>query len=611
MKRTRAVVVAVLLLWCHTGSGQAQPPDPIAFTLSFPEPQSHYLEVEAVVPAAGRSSVELMMAVWTPGSYLVREFARNLEEITAGTPEGAPLAVTSVRKNRWAVETGGASTIVLSYRVYSREMSVRTNWVNRDFALINGAQTFLTLADDDESPRPHDVRVERPTAWARSVTALPPTEDRRPDSYRAIDFDQLIDSPIVVGNPAVYEFTVAGVAHSLVNIGEGGLWNGPRAVADVERIVEAHLSLWGFIPYERYVVFNLITEAGGGIEHKNSSVLMTSRWQMRDHREYLEWLTLVSHELFHAWNVKRLRPVELGPFDYENEVHTRSLWVAEGLTVYYAALAIHRAGLSTREEYLAELSREIRGLQTTPGRLVQSVEQASYDAWIKYYRRNENSSNTTVSYYTKGAVIGFLLDAKIRRSTGGARSLDDVMRLAYDRYAGPRGFSPPEFRQTVEDAAATDVDYSAWFVESLETPTELDYTEALDWFGLDLVYPNALDDADAPLPGWLGLDVVADGDNVVVTRVIRDTPGHTAGFNVDDEILAIDDYRVRASEWERRLGLYQAGQEASVLVSRRGRLNRLPVTFGAPPERALELSLRAVQTPAQTFRVDAWLGAVQ
>jgi len=331
---------------------------------------------------------------------------------------------------------------------------------------------------------------------------------------------------------------------------------------------------------------------------------------MRDRERYLDWLTLVSHELFHAWNVKRLRPVELGPFDYENEVHTRSLWVAEGLTVYYGALIVHRAGLSSRDEYFAEVTDEIQRLQTTPGRLVQTVEQSSYDAWIKYYRQNENSRNTTVSYYTKGAVTGFLLDAKLRRMTGGTRSLDDVMRLAYDRYSGSRGFTPPEFRATVEDALGTDADLDPWFDHVLETAEELDYSEVLDWFGLDLASSasSGTDHDDDTPRAWVGLVTQADGEQLLVTQVRRGTPGFDAGFSVGDEILAIDDYRVRSNGWTDRLRLYRAGEEASVLVARRDRLLRLGVTFGAKPQTRWELGPRSVQTAAQHYRVDAWLG---
>jgi len=219
----RTALLALLVLVVSQAVARAQVV-PISYTLRFPEPQSHYLEVEAVIPTAGQTEVELMMAVWTPGSYLIREFARNLENIAAHTPSGAPLTLTSTRKNRWRVATSGADSIVLTYRAYSREMSVRGNWVDSDFSLINGAATFITIVE--ELRRPHDVTVELASGWNRSVTALPPAPGGRTNSYRAGNFDTLLDSPIVAGTPAIYEFTVAGTPHYLVNIGEGGLWDG-------------------------------------------------------------------------------------------------------------------------------------------------------------------------------------------------------------------------------------------------------------------------------------------------------------------------------------------------------------------------------------------------
>ena len=291
-----------------------------------------------------------MMAVWTPGSYVVREFARYLEAVTARTSTGEPLAVEKSRKNCWRVSTGGADRIVVSYLVYGPEMSVRTNWIEADFAICNGAPTCLTLADDDTA-RPHDVTLELPTGWSRSLTGLAPKTDRGPHTQRAPDADTLVDSPIVAGTPTVYEFVVDSTPHLLVNLGEAGVWHGPRSAEDVETITREIYRMWGVMPYDRYLFFNMITEAGGGLEHRNSAMLMTSRWATSSDRSYLRWLGLVSHELLHAWNVKRLRPIELGPIDYETETHTESLWVVEGLTSYYGDLGVHRAGLSTVEEY--------------------------------------------------------------------------------------------------------------------------------------------------------------------------------------------------------------------------------------------------------------------
>lgn len=578
-----------------------QSAEPIVYTVRFPEPHTHYAVVDARVPTDGRDRIELMMAVWTPGSYLVREFARHIEGLSARSPGGAPLAIQKSRKNRWTVETGGAPRIELSYRVYGREMSVRTNWIESDFAMLNGAPTFLTLADD--ANRPHDVTLEMPEGWTQSLTGLARRPDRGPHAYRAADFDTLVDSPIVAGNPAVYEFTVEGTPHTLVNVGESGVWNGPESATDVEKIAAELLQLWGETPYDRYFFLNMITQAGGGLEHRNSTLLMTSRWATNARPSYLRWLALVSHEQFHAWNVKRLRPIELGPFDYENEVHTESLWVVEGITSYYADLIVRRADLSTTEEYLEALSRQIRGLQTTPGRQVQPVALASYDAWIKYYRADENSPNTSVSYYTKGAVIGFLLDMRIRAATGGRNSLDDLMRLAYERFSGARGYTPEEFRALGGEVAG--VDLSAWFARALDSTEELDYDEALEWLGLE--FPEDADETEDDEEGWIGLVTRIVNGRRLVAQVRRNTPGYVAGFNVGDEMLGINDYRVLPAEWNDRVSQTPPGTGISVLVSRRGALMRLAVTVGSQPSEHWDLAPVAEASAAQERQRESWL----
>jgi predicted metalloprotease with PDZ domain len=590
-----------LFLMMHAAAASAQSaPEPIRYTLSFPAPQTHYVEVTATVPTGRRADVDLMMAVWTPGSYLVREYARNVEAVTASGPDGRALNVDKSKKNHWRIATGGAPTITLKYRVYSREMSVRTNWVETDFALLNGAPTFITLAD--LSPRPHEVILNPASGWKRSITALP-AMDGGDHRYRAPDYDTLVDSPIVIGNPAVYDFEVDGKKHSLVNVGEAGVFDGARAARDLETIVKEDRRLWGFLPYDRYVFFNMITESGGGLEHKNSTVLMTNRWSTRTRRAYLAWLQLASHEYFHAWNVKRLRPAELGPFDYENENITRSLWIAEGFTDYYADLQVLRAGLQTRDEYLEDLSSTIELLQTTPGRLVQSAEMASFDAWIKYYRPDENSNNTTISYYTKGTVIAFLLDAKIRKATNGAKSLDDVMRTAYQKFSGPKGYTPEEFRAVAEQVAGTSL--KAFWDTAVESTTELDYTETLDTFGLRFK-PSLPPPADRPARPWLGISTRIDNGRLLVTQVQRDSPADAAGLNVDDEILAIDDFRVRADRLDNRLEQYQRGDKVAFLVARREQLVRIPVTFGAEPAKGWRLELNPAATDTQRRQLDAW-----
>ena len=604
MKTRISLLLTAVLLMTHslsvdaqtTASGAQQSAEPIRYTVSFPAPHTHYLEVSASVPTGGRASIELMMAVWTPGSYLVREYARNVEDVTATAGGGRTLAVEKSDKNRWRVTTGGAPTVTVSYRVYGREMSVRTNWVEAGFALVNGAPTFLTLAD--LSLRPHEVTLNPAAGWRRSMTGLPEMTGGE-HRYRAPDFDTLVDSPILIGNPAVYEFTVEGKRHYVVNEGESGVFDGARAARDFEALVREQQRFWGDLPYDKYVLLNVISEASGGLEHRNSAVLMTSRWATRTRRPYLSWLELASHELFHVWNVKRLRPVELGPFDYESEVHTRSLWMAEGVTDYYADLLVHRAGLSSRDEYLDSLSTKIEELQTTPGRNVQSAELASFDAWIKYYRPDENSPNVSVSYYTKGAVIAVVLDAKVRKATGGKRSLDDVMRAAYARYSGARGFTPDDLRQVAEQVAG--VSLATFWDAAIEGTTELDYSEALDTFGLR--FRPAVGASRA----WLGLTTRNDAGRLLVSQVRRDTPAVAAGFNVDDEILAIDDFRVRADQLMTRLEQYRSGDKVTFLVARRDRLLRLDVTLGTETPRAWRLEVSPSATDAQRLQLTQWL----
>ena len=573
--------------------------EPLHYTLQFPAPHTHYVDVSLTVPTGGQPAVDLRMAVWTPSSYLVREYARHVEAVTARTTDGQPLGVNKISKNRWRVAATGAGPVRVTYRVYCREMSVRTNWVEADFALLNGAPTFLTLVED--GARPHDVQVILPPAWATVMTGLPAAPELGEHGYRAADFDTLVATPILAGNPAVHVFEVDGKPHYLVNEGEGGVWDGPRSARDTKKIVRAHWRMWGGpLPYEQYLFLNLLTQAGGGLEHRNSTVLMSNRWNTRSRQPYLDWLRLVSHEYFHVWNVKRLRPVELGPFDYEREVYTKNLWIAEGVTAYYTELGVRRAGLCSDAELLDGLSGLIRRLQTTPGRLVHPLEMASYDAWIKLYRSDENSPNTTISYYTKGAVVAFLLDAKIRAATDGCRSLDDVLRRAYTRYSGERGFTREEFRTVAQDVAG--VPLHDWFASTLETTAELDYTEALDWLGLRFASAE-----ETGTGGWSGLETRDVRGRLQVSQVRRETPGWHAGFNVDDEILAVDDDRVLPEQWKARLNQYRSGERVSVLIARRGRLRQLDLVLEAEPPNVWKLEPNPDASDAQLARRAAWL----
>jgi predicted metalloprotease with PDZ domain len=481
-----AFVLLAALATPHAQSLSTAPLEPIRYTLRVIDPAKHLAGVEARVPTGGRATIDLMMPIWTPGYYVVEDYAGRVQDLTARGQDGAVLSVAKPRPNRWQVQTNGSPFVDLSYALLAQGRSVTSNWVDADLGVINGGAAFITLAEP--ARRPHDVRIEMPPTWKQSVSGLDAAPGGQPHHYRAPDFDALVDSPIVAGDLTLSEFVVDGSTHVVADAGQHSQWDSRKGAAQLEKIVKEARTFWGFLPFKRYVFLNVFRQGGGGLEHANST-LLTSSPKMTEPTN--GWLSFVAHEYFHAFNVKRLRPIELGPFDYESSPRTTSLWLSEGGTTYFANLLLVRAGMTDAAGFLASMSSAIAALQKSPGRLLQSLEQSSAEVWT-----NSNSgvgaNAKTVSYYGKGNVVAFLLDAHIRRVTNGRRSMDDVMRLAYQRYGGDRGFTADELRRTVEEIAGRNM--KPWFTKAIATPGELDYGEMLGWYGLRFV-------GGAPQPG--------------------------------------------------------------------------------------------------------------
>jgi len=619
----------------------------LRYTVDLEDTRNHYLTIKVEVPVDS-DTTELMMAVWTPGSYLVREYARNIDSMTV-TSEGRELEFEKIRKNRWLVETKGIKSFEVSYRLYCNEMSVRTNWVGNQYAMINGAPTFITVPD--RLDKQHEVQLLLPRNWTRSATSLKSVGDD-PHRFVAENFDELVDSPIVAGNVSVYPFVVGGIEHQLVNVGEAGYWDGTKAATDLKKVVEAHQEMWGVVPYDRYMFINMIVESGGGLEHDNSSVLMTSRWSFRDRGRYKSWLSLASHEFFHTWNIRRLRPKSLVTYDYENEVYTDSLWIAEGITSYYEDLLLLRAGLLSRSEFLSRLSGNVEGVQRTGGRKLQSLKDSSYDAWIKYYRPDENSSNTRISYYSKGAVAAFLLDARIRKLTKGEKSLDDLMRKLFAEYV-TTGYTTEEFRAAASELAGQDL--SEWFDSVIDSTDELDYSD-IEAIGVVAPYKkpatqakkeadkkeadkkeadkketdkketdkkvlsglSGLKDRLASAVGgmsrssksrgrpYLGFRTSAADGIVKVTSVKPDSPASEVGMNIEDEVIAVNGFRITSSV-DSRLSQYEVGDELEILISRRGQLMTLNLTIGQLESSSYRLRFVSRPSKEQRRQLDLWL----
>ncbi len=612
------LALLIVALACGARAAHAQPsaaaPD-IAYTVSMPAPHTHLLHVELRLRAAGGSGrnaaalpapLDLVMPVWTPGSYLVREFARHVQDFAATDAEGRALAWRKTNKDTWRVESGAAVREVrISYRVYANELSVRTNELNDQHAFWNNAA--LLMYPNGHLRAPATVRVVPFDNW-KIATGLPEVKGQA-NTFRAENFDLLYDSPFDVGNLRVLTFDVRNVPHRIVIDGEGN-YDAERVRRDVQKIVEAAAALMGEIPYRDYTfLYHLRAAGGGGLEHLNSTAIIVNRFSFRPEASYRGFLSVTAHEFFHAWNVKRIRPDALGPFDYTQENYTRLLWVAEGITSYYENILLRRAGLITDKEYTEGLARDIQALQRVPGRREMSVEEASFDAWIKYYRQDENSINSQVSYYDKGAILGALLDLEIRRRSNNARSLDDVLRYLYNEfYKKERNYTPADFQRVCEQIAGTSLDdFFRRFVRGRE---ELDYNTAFNAAGLQLLTNPAPVQGTVPPPrAYFGATLQQNGDRLTVANVPADSPAYEQGLNAGDQIVALDGMRTNLDFFNARVGEHKPGEEITLTVFRQDDLHTFHIKLGTRPDDNYRLVPVRNPTPEQERTYMNWLGA--
>lgn len=612
MRRSRGGILGACLalaaLLAGPGSARAQPADAVTHAVSFPERHNQYVRVESVFPHGG-GALELAMAAWTPGSYLIRDYAAHVESLEARAQDGRPLAVRKTAKNRWQVQAGEAGPVTVRYQVWAGELNVATSWVESGFALLNGAATFLYAAES--RGRPQELRVELPPGWSGTHVALP--RQAPGGTYLARDFDELVDSPIAAGSLERWDFEVRGQAYALVLQGATTLWDGARARDDLASLVAVHQDFWGVNPFQRpYLFLNFFSGPFGGLEHDHSTVMMADRWQMTDRREYIKWLGLASHEFFHAWNVRRMRPQALASYDYDREVYTSQLWLSEGLSSYYDGLLLFRAGLIDVADYFELLAQEIRHYEAMPGRQVRSAERASFDTWIKQYKPDENSINSTVSYYRKGSLIGFVTDTAIRRETRNRASMDTVMREMYRRY-GPDGpgqgsYPPGAFQALVGEIAGPEV---RAFVENLlESTGDPDVDAALDWYGLDLdrAAPQRRTPDGVVTPGGIGVNWVVKDARLIAEQVMLGGAAAEAGVLPGDELLAVDGNRIIPGSHIGRLQRLVPGQSVELTLSRHDRLQSLRVTVGEGIPDTYVIRARDNLRRAEKERLSAWLG---
>ena len=555
--------------------------DNVHHTVSFPSDKEQLFLVRSEFPV-NASVTELIMPNWTPGSYLIRDYAANINRISAVSQDGTTVALQKISKDRWRADTSRLEKLLVEYEVFTPTINVSTSWASREFSLINGASVFLYTQETRGLPQLLSIASE--TTRGEVFTAMRSRVDG--DGYEAENYDELVDNPVAVARALTRRFSHENQDYVLLNVGENAFWDGQQAMQDTQKIVKETQTFWDSNPLERPFWFmNFIIEGKGGLEHDHSTVIMTSRRQMSNRDDYIKWLGTVAHEFFHVWNVRHMRPVELGQYDYQQEQYTSQLWVAEGLTSYYDNLILSRAGLITPAEYMKLLAKDIYRLETTPGRLMRPVTEASVDAWIRHYRPNANSINSTISYYTKGAVIGFVLDTHIRRTSKGRRNLDDVMRKMYELYAR-EPYSSDDFEKAVVEVGGVE---AGLLLQSLLTTTvDPDVDSALDYYGLELNRGAILvtgETGESPLPSDLGV-LWEDGEPGRVQAVINGSGGATAGLIPADEILAIGGERLTMDNLESLMISFSPGEETTLLISRRGKIIKLDIKLDiAAPDR--------------------------
>ncbi|HJT26107.1 MAG TPA: PDZ domain-containing protein [Pyrinomonadaceae bacterium] len=611
------VLCAAALLLLLPILAAAQTPVEISFIVAMSKPHTHLFDITVAIKrnASGPQEELLVMPVWTPGSYLIREFERNVQDFAAHDATDQPLKWEKTNKNTWRIATKGANEWYATYRVYANELSVRTSELNSEHAFWNNANLLMYLEGSLESPS--TVHVLAPDVW-KVATGLPAVAGQK-NTFRAENFDVLYDSPFEASNFKTLVFNVKGVPHRIVIDGAGN-YDPERMRRDVQKIVETEVELMGGeIPYRDYTfILHLRQSAGGGLEHLNSTALGYPRFGFKirsgdratsaapnttetPERDYRGFLGLVSHEFFHLWNVKRIRPDALGPFDYTQENYTRVLWVAEGITDYYADLVLRRAGLISESEYLSAQARAMQNLQNTPGRLVQSAEESSFDAWVKYYRQDENSINSQVSYYDKGALLGLLLDLEIRKRSGGAKSLDDVMRYLYaEFFKKDRNYGPVDFQKAVELMAGGSLE--EFFSKYVRGVQELDYNAALDAAGLKLATTAA---ADAKV--YFGADVAEEEGRLIVKRVYAGSPAYEQGLNAGDQIVAMDNMRATKDFFNARMAEKKPGDLVNLTIFRFDDLSSLLIKLSDKRESSFRIVPVTTPTPVQKQIYANWL----
>jgi predicted metalloprotease with PDZ domain len=613
----RHTLLSPLSLLAALCAGTSMSCTPIRYAIRPSRPEAHLFEVRCAVAMPAPDGQRFFLPVWIPGSYMIREFARHIVSLKAEAG-GRAVALAKLDKHTWrAAKTPAGETLVLIYEVYAWDLSVRAAHLDPTHGFFNGTSVFLAVEGQTDAPCLVDIQppAGRENDW-RVATALPSAAGEAGAAqaygfglYRAANYDELIDHPVEMGTFTLDHFEAGGARHDIVLTGRHDC-DTARLKADLARVCQWQIDLFGAPPpMERYLFLTQVVGDGhGGLEHRASSALIASRNDlpypgMKGLPEgYKNYLGLCSHEYFHTWNVKRIKPAAFIPYDLGRENPTRLLWAFEGFTSYYDDLALARSGVIASSDYLALLAKTISSVWRTPGRHRQSVAEASFDAWTRYYRQDENSPNALVSYYTKGALIALALDLQLRAQSAGNRSLDDVMRALWRQY-GQTGIGVAEDGIFTVVAELGGDGLAKWLRRMVEGTDDPRLPRLLKAFGLQWRAEAAHDAPD------MGIRLAGGSADARIATAYEGGPAQRAGLSAGDVLIAVDGLKVDASRLPGLLKRRRAGEVIDIHAFRRDELMRFELRLGAAPADTIRL-LPAASASREAVKLRrGWLGA--
>lgn len=596
MTRNTAYYFTLLFFLLVSSQLPAQKTD-MHFTVTMDKPAEHLFHVELRYSGLQSPNTILKMPAWTPGYYQLLNYAKQVKQfrVSAGNNDSIPWSPAG--DNGWTIANGNHREVTVSYDIKAETQFVAQSYIGEDRAYIVPAGVFVY--PEGKINTPVTVTIVPNSRWRNVATGLDSIAGQQP-TFFAPDFDILYDCPILIGNLEYLPyFMVDGKRHRFIGY-QLGNFNHAAFVADLEKVVRGASGIIGHIPYRQYT-FLAIGPGRGGIEHLNSTTISFEGKQLSNPEGRLRMLSFIAHEYFHHYNVKRIRPIELGPFDYDKGSRTRMLWVSEGLTVYYEYLALVRAGIMKENELLDALRHNIMNYENKPGRLYQSVVQASSETWSDGpFGRTGEEVNKTISYYDKGPALGMLLDFAIRHHSGNKRSLDDVMRTLYHTYYRKlqRGFTEAEFRQVCEKAAGQPLDE---FFSYVNTTNPVDYPKYFSYAGLQV------DTTAKNLPGaWYGISTRQRGDTLLVTNVEWPSPAWEAGLRGQDKVLTINGSIATKKGMDELSAAGKPGDVASIRYEHADAIHEVRLTAGSKQQKDFTINRISQPSALQAAIVASW-----